>query len=162
MTKQNTFSGIFLIGIGLYFLLKELNIPIITNFYSWPTILIIIGIAMMLHSYLSRDHDKLFPGTVVLGLGIHFHGVQHFRFWIDHWGVFLFIIGIAFLIRYQKTRSGLFSGIILVGLSLFTIFVSNKPSWFHWINALVNMIETFWPLLLVLTGLYLLFFKKRT
>ncbi|KGP73867.1 LiaI-LiaF-like domain-containing protein [Pontibacillus yanchengensis] len=161
MKKQNTFPGIFLIGIGIYFLLQQFNIPIITHFYSWPTILIIIGVAMLLNSYISNDYEPILPGTILLGLGIHFHGLYTYSFWIDHWGMFPLIVGIAFLLRYQKSKQGLLPGLLLVAIALFSIFVSNKPGWFQWITIAANFVETFWPLLLILIGIYILFIKKK-
>lgn len=161
LTKQHTFSGILLIGMGLYFLLKELQIPIITHFYSWPTILMIIGVALLLHSYIANEYDSILSGAIMLGLGVHLHGIHSYSFWIDHWGMFPLIVGVAFLLRYQKTKKGFFPGIILVIGSLFAIFASNKPGWFYWISVFVNFIESFWPLLLILLGLYLLFIKKK-
>lgn len=64
-----------LIGIGLFFLLRELRLPILTDFYSWPTLLILIGTAFLIYAFSSRDFKNLFPGVILLGLGIHFHGL---------------------------------------------------------------------------------------
>jgi len=161
LKKQQTFTGILLIGIGAYFMLKELEIPIVTNFYSWTTILMIIGVALLLHSYIANEYETIFIGAFLLGLGIHFHGMQSYSFWLHHWGMYPLIIGIAFLLRFQKTKRGLFPGLILVIIALFAMFVSNKPEWFYWVTVLVNFIETFWPLILVAIGLYILLFKKR-
>lgn len=160
MRKKHTLTAFLLIGIGTYFLLKQLKFPIITDFYSWPTLLMIVGIAFLLHSYIAKDYDKLFPGVIILGIGIHYHGLNHYTFWIDHWGIYTIIIGLAFLIRYQKTKSGLLFGLILLALSFIAIFASNQPSWFYWINEFMALLETFWPLALVLVGAYLLFNKK--
>ncbi|KGX88064.1 LiaI-LiaF-like domain-containing protein [Pontibacillus marinus] len=161
MKKQHTFTGILLIGIGAYFMLKELEIPIITNFYSWTTILMIIGVALLLHSYIANEYETIFIGAILLGLGVHFHGMQTYSFWLDHWGMYPLIIGIAFLLRYQKTKHGLFPGLILVIIALFAMFVSNKPEWFYWVTVFVNFIETFWPLILIAIGLYILLIKKK-
>ncbi len=161
MKKQHSFTGILLIGIGAYFMLKELEIPIITNFYSWTTILIIIGVALLLHSYISNEYETIFTGAILLGLGIHFHGMQTYSFWIEHWGMYPLIIGIAFLLRYQKSKHGLIPGLILVIVALFAMFVNNKPEWFYWVTVFVNFIETFWPLILIGIGLYILLFKKK-
>lgn len=160
MRKQHSLMAFLLIGIGVYFLLRQLKLPIITDFYSWPTLFIIIGVAFLLHAYMANDYDKLFPGTLLLGVGIHFHGLRHYYFWIDHWGIYTFIVGIAFLIRHQKTKSGLLPGLLLIALSIFAIFVSNKPGWFSWINKFMSFLESFWPLVLVGLGLYLLLKKK--
>lgn len=160
MRKKHTLTAFILIGIGTYFLLKQIQFPIITDFYSWPTLLIIVGVAFLLHSYIAKDYDKLFPGVIILGIGIHNHGLRHYSFWIDHWAIYTIIIGLAFLLRYQKAKAGLFPGLILLVLSFIAIFASNQPGWFYWINELMVLLETFWPLALVLLGAYLLFKKK--
>ncbi|WP_407272639.1 LiaI-LiaF-like domain-containing protein [Radiobacillus sp. PE A8.2] len=160
MKKQNAFIGYLLVGIGIYFLLRQLQFPILTNFYSWPTLLIIIGLAFLLHSYIANDYKNLFPGVIVLGLGIHFHGLNHYGFWVDHWGVYPFIIAIAFLLRFQKTKNGLVPGLILLVISLFAIFSTNKPSWFRWVDQVIGVLENFWPVVLIVLGAYLLFRKK--
>ncbi|WP_099158673.1 LiaI-LiaF-like domain-containing protein [Virgibacillus ndiopensis] len=160
MKKQNSFAGYLLIGIGAYFLLKELKLPIITDFYSWPTLLIVIGLALLIHSYSSKDYQNLFSGTVVLGLGIHFHGVAHYSFWIEHWAVYPLIVGVAFIVRYLKTKAGLLPGVILIGVSLLLIFSIRLPVWFDWIYIVIDYIERFWPILLIGIGIYLLRKKK--
>ncbi|WP_284139743.1 MULTISPECIES: DUF5668 domain-containing protein [unclassified Virgibacillus] len=159
MKKQQIFVAYVLIGIGVYYLLRQLKIPIFTDFYSWPTLLIILGIAFLVHGYSTRDYNNLFPGTILLGIGIHFHGVQHYPFWIDHWAVFPLIVGLAFFVRFFKTKEGLLPGAILVGLSLLIIFSIQLPAWFHWIYDLISYIELYWPIALIIVGLYLL--KKK-
>ncbi|WP_186576240.1 LiaI-LiaF-like domain-containing protein [Aquibacillus kalidii] len=160
MKKQQALPAFLLIGIGIYFLLKQLRLPILTDFYSWPTLLLLIGAAFTLYSYISNDYKNLFPGIVLLGLGIHSHGLNHYPFWIDHWGVYPLILSIAFLVKFQKTKKGLLPGLILFLIALFAIFASNKPGWFNGINELVNVLENYWPLILIGLGIYLLYKKK--
>ncbi|MGJ9457118.1 LiaI-LiaF-like domain-containing protein [Oceanobacillus sp. CF4.6] len=159
MKKTNSLLAYLLIGIGIYFLLREMKIPILTNFYSWQTLLIIIGLALLIHSYTSKTYQNLFVGTIVLGLGIHLHGVQHYSFWIDHWGVILLIIGFAFIVRYAKTKKGLVPGLLLILLAVLFIFSINLPAYFDWIYSIIDLFERFWPLVLIIIGLYLM--KKK-
>ena len=159
MKNKNTLTAYLLIGIGLYFLLRQLKLPIFTDFYSWPTILIIIGIALLIYSFQSKDYNSLFSGTLLFGLGIHFHGIKHYSFWIDNWAMYPLIVGIAFLVRYIKTKQGLLPGLILIIISCIFIFSINIPSWFNWIHDVVGFIDVYWPIILVVIGIYLL--KKR-
>ncbi|WP_249870955.1 LiaI-LiaF-like domain-containing protein [Oceanobacillus saliphilus] len=159
MKKQNSLLAYLLIGIGIYFLLRELKIPILTDFYSWQTLLIIIGLALLIHSYTSKNYQNLFGGTIVLGLGIHLHGVQYYTFWIDHWAVFLLIIGLAFIVRYAKTKKGLLPGLLLIGLAILMIFSINLPGYFNWIYDIIEFLERFWPIAMIVIGIYLL--KKK-
>jgi hypothetical protein len=159
MKNKNTFTAYIVIGIGLYFLFKQLKLPIFTDFYSWPTLLIIIGIAFLIYSFQAKDYNQLFPGTLIFGLGIHFHGVEHYSFWIDHWAMYPLIVGIAFLVRYMKTKNGLVPGLILTVLSCVFIFSIRIPYELHWINDLFGFINMYWPLVLIVIGFYLL--KKK-
>ncbi|WP_077327260.1 LiaI-LiaF-like domain-containing protein [Virgibacillus siamensis] len=160
MKKQNTFAAYILIGVGIYFLLRKLQIPIITDFYSWPTLLIIIGIALLIYSYTARDYQHLFSGTVVLGIGIHFHGLEHYGFWIDHWAVYLLIVGIAFIVRAIRTKKGFMMGLLLIGLAILFIFSFKLPGLFDWVYDATDFFENFWPLLLIVIGIIWLKKKK--
>ncbi|UFT97954.1 DUF5668 domain-containing protein [Radiobacillus kanasensis] len=160
MKKQHLFTAYILIGIGVYFLLRQLRLPILTDFYSWPTLLMILGIAFLIHSYTAKDYSNILPGVILLGIGIHSFAITHYPFWIDHWGMYPMIIAIAFLLRYSKTKSGLLPGFLLLAIGLFAIFSRNKPAWFSWINQIFEIIETFWPVTLIAIGLYIVFRKK--
>ncbi|GGJ84244.1 hypothetical protein GCM10007063_03450 [Lentibacillus kapialis] len=160
MKRQHSFAAYMLIGIGVYFLLRELRLPIVTDFYSWPTLLIIIGIALLIHSYTSRDYQHLLSGTIVLGLGIHFHGLRHYTFWIDHWAVYPLIVGIAFIVRGLRTKHGVFTGVIITALSILFMFSVRLPASLEWIYDLTALLERFWPLILIGIGIYWLRRKK--
>lgn len=156
MKKQHSIGAYILIGIGVFFLLRQLKIPILTNFYSWQTIVIIIGLALLIHSYKTKSYQNIFSGTVILGIGIHFHGLEHYAFWIDHWAVYILIIGLAFLIRYMKTKDGFLYGILLTGLAILLLFPVQLPNWLSWVYTLFDFVERFWAVILIIIGIYLL------
>ncbi|MGP4074564.1 LiaI-LiaF-like domain-containing protein [Halobacillus sp. K22] len=156
MTKQNSFIGFLLIGFGLYFLLRQLNIPYLSEFYSWPTLLFIIGAAFLLHSYIAKDHSSLFTGALMLGFGVHFHAIHHLAFWKDDWPFYLLVIGVAFLIRYAGAKKGLIPALLFLGFGFFALFWPVNPEWFQWIQTGFQTIIRYWPLVLIVSGLYLL------
>lgn len=160
MKKQHLFTGYLLIGIGIFFLLRQFKIPIITDFYSWPTFLIIIGLAFLIYSFKVKDYDQLFTGTFLLGLGIHFHGLKYYSFWIDHWAMYLLIIGIALFIRFLKTKKGFLQSVIISGIALIMMYSSFIPESFAWVNQIFYYVEKYWPVALIIIGLYFLRRKK--
>lgn len=160
MKKQNTFTGFLLIAVGGYFLLNEWKLPFITGFNSWTTLLMFIGIALLLHSYTTKDYQHLFTGTFLLGLGIHLHGVNHYDFWVDHWAVYPLIIGIAFIVRGLRTKKGTGIGFLFMIGSLLFIFSPRLPESFHWLQVLTHYISRFWPVIIIVVGFYLLKRKK--
>src|SRR5690625_1673799 len=116
--KHNSLLANIFNGIVTYYLIKQLVLALFDNFYSWPTILIIIGFVFLIHSYSTHEYEHIFTGVLLLGLGIHFHGVENYDFWIDHWSMYTLIAGIAFIIRYLQTHRGLILGLILIGISI--------------------------------------------
>ncbi len=161
MKKQGVFPGFILIGIGAYFLLDQLHFTALSIFYSWPTLLLIIGVAFLAQAYTSRDYQNITPGFILLGLGVHFHLLKLVPLWPDHWAMFTFIIGLSFLLRYQKTKTGLIPAVILILLSILGLFYHEVIDWLGWIGSFVKLVEKYWPISLIIAGLYLLFFKKK-
>ncbi|GAA0456729.1 LiaI-LiaF-like domain-containing protein [Alkalibacillus silvisoli] len=159
MRQNKSFVAIILIGFGFYFLMQQYTIPVLSQFNTWPTILVILGVAFLFSAYGNRQYDNILPGIILFGLGIHFHAINHSANWIDHWGMYTLIIGVAFILRAQKTNQGTIIGIILIIISFVALSSFAMPSWFGWLDFLFNSIEQFWPLLLIIIGLTLLFKK---
>ncbi|MCA0969907.1 DUF5668 domain-containing protein [Halobacillus litoralis] len=159
MKKQNSLIGFLLIGFGIYFFLRQLNIPELSPFYTWPSLLIITGGALLLHSYIANEYTNLFAGALLLGFGIHFHAIHYFGFWSDHWGIYVLIIGIAFLLRYQKFKIGLIPALILIGIGAFALLTPVTPGWFSWLQDAVLFVKRFWPFVLIGLGFYMVYKK---
>ncbi|WP_209122003.1 LiaI-LiaF-like domain-containing protein [Alkalihalobacillus sp. BA299] len=158
MKKQGIFPGILFIGVGLYFLLQQFDFPFTKQLLTWPSILLIIGIAFLFQSYLGHDSGTIFPGFLLVGLGVHFHAMVLFSFWPHHWAMFTLIVGVAFLLLYLRTkRDGLVPAIILLTISGFGFFPSDVMDWFM---SFFDFFEGFWPLLLIAIGLFLIFRRK--
>lgn len=158
MKRQGVFPGVLLIGVGVIFLLRNFNLPFRNEVFSWPSILLIIGLAVLFQAYLGKDYHSIFTGFLLVGLGVHFHGLQLFSFWPDHWAMFTIIIGLAFLFRYSKTKKGgLAPGILLLLVSLVAFVYTGFVDLF---GSLYTYVESFWPVALIGVGIYLLFFRK--
>lgn len=140
-----------LIGLGIYFLFQQFNIPFLNKFYSWPTILMIIGGALIFNGFSKKDDESLFSGAIVLGLGIHFHGLNNYPNWINHWAVYIFIVGVAILVRFIQTRKQFLTGIGLIAISLLFMLPINISN-MDWLNKS----EYIWPVALIFVGIYLL------
>ncbi|WP_405100860.1 LiaI-LiaF-like domain-containing protein [Oceanobacillus sp. FSL H7-0719] len=156
MKKQNALFAYILIGIGFFFLFRELKLPIFTNFYSWQTLLIIIGAAILIHSYRAKSYENIFIGILILGIGIHLHGAENYHFWIDHWAIYLIIIGLAFLLRAMKTKSGMLAGILFLAAGVLLIYSQKFSAYFSWIYDIFALLDKFWPIVLILVGIILL------
>lgn len=158
MKRQGVFPGVLLIGVGVVFLLQNYKIPFKNEIFSWPSILLIIGLAFLFQAFIGKDYHSIFTGFLLVGLGVHFHGLQMFSFWPDHWAMFTIIIGLAFLFRYSKTKKdGLVPGIFLLLISLIAFIYEGFIDLF---GSLFTYVENLWPVALIGVGIYLLFFRK--
>lgn len=74
--------------------------------------------------------------------------------------MYTLIIGIAFIVRATKTKKGYILGILFIGVSIFMIFSSKVPAYFNWVNDVTPFVTNYWPILLIIIGIYLLKKKK--
>lgn len=89
--------GITILGVGILFLLRNFNFPIPTVFFSWPMILIAIGLVVAL-----KDKFKGNAWIILMGLGAFFlflksHPEWNLRSFILP--AILIAIGLSFLFR---------------------------------------------------------------
>lgn len=161
MKQQRLFPGVILIGFGLYFFLQQTGLNNIQPFLSWPTLLIVIGLAFLAEAYSGNEASGILPGVILTGFGIHFHVVNHFQFWSNDTGVFILIISLGFLMQYQKTKKGLFQGLLFLILAIITLFYDKVIEWLGILENRAFSLWQFWPIVLIIIGGYLLFIKKK-
>ncbi|GLI82744.1 hypothetical protein ANABIO32_04310 [Rossellomorea marisflavi] len=161
MKQQRIFPGVILLGFGAYFYLQQAHIILFSEFFTWPTLLMIVGIAFLAQGYVGKDHEAILPGTILVGFGLHFHLVNRMPVWPDHMGVFVLILALGFLLRYQKTGTGMFQGGLFLILSILMLFSDRTAGWFGFLGGQVGSIVNLWPFVLMLIGAFLLFFKRK-
>ncbi|WP_026693756.1 LiaI-LiaF-like domain-containing protein [Peribacillus kribbensis] len=161
MKSQRLFPGVILIGFGLYFFLEKSGIEVFQGFFTWPTLLMIVGIAFLVQGYGARDYEAILPGVILTGFGIHFHVVNKLKIWPDHIGIFILIIGLGFVLRAKETRSGMFHGFLLILVSVMLLFYDKIMSWLGLLENGVFTAWKFWPFILIAIGLFFIFQKKK-
>lgn len=161
MKNRQLFPGIVLIGFGAYFFLEQSGIELLKKYYTWPTLLLIVGIAFLCQGYLTRDHDAILPGTILTGLGAHFHLAGKVESWPPDTGTFMAFIALGFLLRYQKTGTGLFQGLLFLAVAIMLIFTDKVGALFGQAGDSMALIWKFWPAILLAIGAWLVFAKRR-
>ncbi|WP_018660928.1 LiaI-LiaF-like domain-containing protein [Heyndrickxia acidiproducens] len=161
MKSRKIFPAIILIGFGLYFYLQRYEQSGFQEYFTWPTLLIIVGLAFLGQGYWGRESESILPGVILVGFGLHFHVAGKVAIWPDNIGIFILIIALGFLLRYQKTGDGIFYGILFLALSVLLLFSDKAIAWFGLFENHVTSLVNFWPAVLVVIGLYLLLFKRK-
>lgn len=162
MKNQRIFPGIILIGFGAYFFLQQSGITLFQNFYTWPTLIIIVGIAFLAQGYLAKDYDAILPGVILLGFGLHFHIAGRLKFWPDNTiGPFILILSLGFFLRFQKTGTGLFQAFLFLVWALLLLFYDKIAGYLGFLQNGMSQVMKFWPALIIIIGIYLLLKKKK-
>lgn len=160
MRKNRLFIGILLIGFGLFYFISKWQIPSLQFLNYWTTPLFITGIALLLQAFKGKEQQYIFPGIIVLGFGIHFYASSHIEAWPDHWSVLTLIISIGMLFQSKKGKGDLLPGILLFIMSLFFLFNEKLTTMLSSLSFQVSYFQKYWPILIAVIGLYLLFKKK--
>ena len=139
MKNQRFFPGIILLGFGIYIIWQQANITFLQEYMTWPTLLVIVGLAFLAQGYGGRDYEAILPGVILTGFGLHFHVVEHFAIWPDVSGALVLFIALGSFVRYQKTGNGLGQGILFLALAGLMIFYDKIMSWF---GLLTNSVDS--------------------
>ncbi len=162
LKNQQIFPGIILIGFGAYFLLQQTGITLFQHFFTWPTLLIIVGIAFLGQGYSAREYEAILPGVIMCGFGLHFHLSGHVAFWPTNMiGMLILIIAVGFFLRFQKTNNGLFQAFLFLIIAVLLLFYDKIAGYFGLLQNGMNFIWKFWPALLIVVGIYFLLRKKK-
>lgn len=163
MNKQRIFPGVILVGIGLYLFINGKNILLLQQFYQWPTLLMIAGIAFLIQAYGGKDFELILPGVILFGLGLHFHVVNQLRLdnWPNHVEILILIVATGYLLRYLKVRNGLFPGVLFLLIAVIMLFRNQITSAIPILHTSIDFIWKFWPYIFIVLGCYFLFFKKK-
>ncbi|RKL65956.1 hypothetical protein CR203_17950 [Salipaludibacillus neizhouensis] len=161
MKSKQALPGLILVIIGIYYLSQQFafSLPYTEIVLKWPSILFLIGMILSWQGFSNKDDNKMFSGIVLLGLGTLFHGIHTFGYWNYNWPYFTLIISFAFFMKYfVNKRDGITPAIILLLISASALFL---PQLMARYQNLMTGYESYWPVILIIIGIYLLFFKKR-
>lgn len=158
LKRQGVFPGVLFIAIGLYYLFQTLSLPYSDQLTNWQVILIVIGAAMIIQGFISKEGPMLFPGVLLLGLGLHLYFVNKLAIWPKSWGMYTLILSAAYLVTYYKTKkNGLIPGLILLAISIIELLYTGLETW---LASTFSFVGKFWPLALIVVGIYLVMKKK--
>ncbi|KYD16261.1 MAG: hypothetical protein C6P37_03675 [Caldibacillus debilis] len=159
--KGNWFPGAVLIGFGLYAFFQHSSYHPPFPVFTWPTILLIIGAAFLIHAYSGKDYEMILPGVILAGIGAHFHAARYFSLEANDTGIYFLIIAFGFFLLHLKTKKGLLYGWLFFTIAVFQLFYGKILDLFGRIENQIVQLSSFLPLALIAIGLYFLLFKRK-
>lgn len=152
--RGNTVGAVTLIVLGMVLLADRLD----WFAFSWPMILIGIGVALLIQSIVDKRHQPVQGGVLLLLLGLVFLAdVEHWLPWglARDWPMILLAIGVAVIIGYfvnPHRHGNLTGGIILLVLG--GLFYAAEYHYVRW--GTLHEVFEWWPILLLALGVWLL------
>lgn len=159
--RKQIFPSLILIGFGLYFFLQKYLVSISFPIFSWPTILVIVGAALVIQAYSSNDFQQLIPGILFVGLGIHFHLVQQWNIQFDLIGVIILFLALGFFLTAKKTKNGMIFFWIFLTLAIIQLFSTKLFTLLRLTQQQITSFQSLWPIILIILGGYLFIFKRK-
>ncbi|MDA8354478.1 MAG: hypothetical protein M0Z65_15110 [Firmicutes bacterium] len=158
--RAKTF-GILIALTGVLLLLRELGYSLTQNLATWEFLLILTGVFIILHAMRKPNHPYMMIwGGIAVGLGLHAWGLNHLEWWPSHWSLVPAIIGAAFLICGGIIKKNRRHGTIGTLLLCMGIFAWPGIHQIPGIGPFAVWLNTYWPGLLIILGLMLVFRKK--
>ena len=151
--KRNSgiFGGVILILLGGIFLASEIY-PDIFNFWSWPFILIGLGVLFLLWALITMNGGLAIPGMILSGLGGIFYYqevTQDWESWAYVWALIPGFVGLGILLSGlidKKFKQNLSGGVTLILISAILFFAFGTQF------GLQPAITVYWPVLLIALG----------
>jgi hypothetical protein len=153
--RSSLVGGLLLILLGAWFLISQF-LPGLYLKFSWPWIIIGIGVLMLVIGLLSGEPDMAVPACVVGGIGglLYWQNATgNWESWAYAWSLIPGFVGVGVILSSllggdggKAVRDG--GSLILISLALFAVFGS-------WLGGL-TLFGNYWPVLLILWGLWLL------
>jgi len=160
-------GGLFLILIGAIFLAFQF-IPALQNVihldFTWPLIVVIVGLFLLVLGLLVHAPGMAVPATIVAGIGgilYYQNATGNWESWAYIWTLIPGFVGLGIIlggILGMDFRHSLEGGAWLIFISLLLFFI------FGSFLGGPNLLGPYWPLLLVFLGLLILvrpLFRRR-
>lgn len=155
-TKRRTslIGGMVLILFGALFLILQL-IPGLYIWFSWPWIIIGVGVFLLVIGSATGEPDMAIPACIVGGIGalLYYQDLTgDWDSWAYAWTLMPGFVGLGIFLsgllggKRESLREG--GWLILISLGLFTAFGS--------FFGAVGLVGDYWPVFLILLGLLLL------
>ena len=149
--------GVVLILLGVLFLVGQFvpGLWAIVGGYSWPLIVIGVGVILLVIGLLTGVPGLAVPGCVVGGIGLLLNwqnNTGNWESWAYAWALIPGFVGLGTLIMglYNRRRSEMSGGLWLMIISavLYGVFASFLGGF--------NLLGRYWPVLIIALGVLLL------
>jgi hypothetical protein len=156
--------GIFLILLGVGLFLNKIHLMD----HGWKTIfwicLGLVGLATVIHAFISRRQNRVFWGSLLFFVSSAMVAHRMIVFDSAPWdfpAVFSLALGLSFLVQfvYDPRRFGVLIPALLFGGygAFYYLWWFDIIDWFD----MKHYLYTYWPVLVILWGLSLIFQKKN-
>lgn len=164
--SRSLLSYVFIL-VALFYVLKLLDVIPLSFMLVVAYAFIIYGVVSAYISLGTRQRAGLFLGTIIFLTGIALFTTENFTIIQPGMIVFpstLFILGAGFLMLYineSSNRIFLYSSLLLIPLGLISIWLVKRVAVIGLANRLAAGLADYYPVFIVLFGVYILSSKRK-
>ena len=127
MKKGSIFVGIILILVGALLFVMQLY-PALSNWITWPMIILGIGLLFLISSVVSSNGDLAIPGMINTGIGailLYQNVTGDWGSWSYMWTLILACVGLGILLSNVINHTSVDRGgisLLIISLAAFAVF----------------------------------------
>lgn len=167
MSNSRLVLGISFLLVGVFSLLRYFGIVSISDEQLFGTVIILYSLPTVYYSLENGRREKLVWATVLFCAGVVFIVKSYFEI-LDTRGIvfasILFAGGAAFMLLFiENTKEKIFllSALLLIFLSYLSVTFFKKLGLFETVNKIGNLLEVFWPVVLMILGIVIFIHRKK-
>ncbi|MBD1371804.1 hypothetical protein IC620_05455 [Hazenella sp. IB182357] len=147
--------GFLLLLIGIFISLIKSGLAPLQSFMDWPFLFFFGGLLLIFIGYAKNNSILTLWGGILATLGISVWGHRHVTAWPTHWSFLIGLLSIAFFIQFVVNRNKITATIGFL-LLLVAFFAWPGIVGIPYIAPIAEVINQFWPALLIMIGLIFL------
>ena len=149
--------GVLLTIVGLWMLADRLGYLVFDWYHAYPVIILLLGLIFAVRLVAVRDRTAVFPAVTLTLIGVFFvlrnYDLMMYTYPDEYWALLVAIVGVGFVAEFFASPGSW--GMLILGLVLLffgaVIFGDRIGYWDG------DEMLRYWPALLVLFGLILVF-----
>lgn len=160
MTTQKYFVSTTLILLGIYYLFLMLEWTSVSELSTWAVTIMIFGIAFISQANKGKQADLYLPGLLLLGMGLYYSFDWLFNIWPSEISAIITGTGIALLFHSFHKGGSYLVGVLTTFVGILITFQEKFVVVQSLFDKSVDFLNTFWPLIIIAAGVYILMRKK--
>ncbi|RAL26686.1 hypothetical protein [Thermoflavimicrobium daqui] len=155
---QKKIIGFFLILAGILLLFVQTKIAEIKDFITWPFLGLLLSVILLFIFLINQQAQLVLIAGISTAIFLTVWGNKYVSDWPTHWGILIFMFGIAVILQFVVTKHHM---TLIIGIFIMLIGAFAWPGLrdIPGLSSIAIILNTYWPALVLVLG-FLFLVKK--